>query len=408
MLIGDNSKRIRGASPSGPAGSTSGVNAGSGAAGSRGLPMSSRMVVLSSTSDLPRLEIDARIDPGVGQVGNQIHDQAEESENIEIGEHHRIVAVEHAFEAEQAKAVEREYRLDQQRAGKERADEGGRKAGDHQHHGVAEDVAVEHLGFGTALGARGEHILLAQFLEERVLGEQRHGGERGKPHGNDRQRQVPEIIEDLVPQRKLRPAVGGQPAQRENLEKRAAGEQDDEQDREQEPGDGIADDDDAGGPGVERRAVAHRLADAERNRDQVAQQRHPDAERYRDRQLLLDELDHGDVAEIALAEIEARIVAEHDEKALISRLVEAELLFQALDEFRIEPLGAAIFRIDVALGAALHAARAEVAGGAGNARGRPGIAAGELRDDALHRPAGGELHHDERYQHDPENRGNHE
>src|ERR1700685_3391134 len=90
MLIGDNSKRIRGASPSGPAGSRSGVSAGSGAAGSRGLPMSSRMVVLSSTSDLPRLEIDARIDPGVGQVGNQIHDQAGGRENIEIGEHHRI------------------------------------------------------------------------------------------------------------------------------------------------------------------------------------------------------------------------------------------------------------------------------------------------------------------------------
>src|SRR5580704_10861045 len=170
MLIGDNSKRMRGARPSGPDGSMSGVNAGSRAAGSRGLPMSSRMAVLSSTSDLPRLEIDARIDPGVGQVGNQVHDQADESENIEIGEHHRIVAVEHAFEAEQPKAIEREYRLDQQRAGEERADEGGRKAGDHQHHGVAEDVAVEHLGFGTALGARGEHILLAQFLEERVLG----------------------------------------------------------------------------------------------------------------------------------------------------------------------------------------------------------------------------------------------
>src|SRR6202795_370711 len=225
MLIGDNSKRIRGASPSGPAGSTSGVNAGSGAAGSRGPSTSSSMVVLTSTSDLPRLEIDARIDPGISQVGNQIHDQADESENVEIGEHHRIVAVEHAFEAEQAEAVEREYGLDQQRAGKECADEGGRKAGDHQHHGIAENVAVEHLQLGAALGARGQHILLAQFLEERVFGEQRHGGERGEPHGNDRQRQVPEIIEDLVPRRKLRPPVGGQPAHRKNLEERTAGEQ---------------------------------------------------------------------------------------------------------------------------------------------------------------------------------------
>src|ERR1700735_5685073 len=96
MLIGDNSKRIRGASPRGPAGSTSGVNAGSGAAGSRG-PKSSRMVVLSSTSDLPRLEIDARIDPGIGQVGNQVHDQADESENVEVGVHDRVGGVAHAL-----------------------------------------------------------------------------------------------------------------------------------------------------------------------------------------------------------------------------------------------------------------------------------------------------------------------
>src|SRR3984885_11299878 len=373
--IGENWKRSRGTRPSGPVGSLSGVNGGLGAAGSAGPSTSSTRVVFSSPSALPRFEIDARIDPGIGQVGDQIHDQADEGENIEIGEHHRIVAVEHAFEAEQAQTVEREYGLDQQRAGKERADEGGREAGNHQHHGVAENVAVEHLGFGAALGARGEHILLAQFLEERVLGQERHGGKRGKPHGYDRQGQVPEIIEDLLPQRKLRPAVRGQPAQRENLEERAAGEQDDEQDREQESGDGVPDDDDAGGPGVERRAVAHRLADAERDRNQVAQQRHPDAERDRDRQLLLDQLDHGDVAKIALAEIKAQIVTEHDEKSLIGRLVEAELLFQAFDEFGGEPLGAAIFRIDVALGAALHAARAEIAGGAGNARGRPGIAA---------------------------------
>src|SRR5580692_2416749 len=126
MLIGDNSRRIRGASPSGPAGSTSGVNAGSGAAGSRGRPMSSLRGVLTSTSDLPRLEIDAWIDPGIGQVGNQIHHEADQGENVEIGEHHRIVAVEHALEAEQAEAVQRKYGLDQQRAGKERADEGGR------------------------------------------------------------------------------------------------------------------------------------------------------------------------------------------------------------------------------------------------------------------------------------------
>ncbi len=39
----------------------------------------------------------------------------------------------------------------------------------------------------------------------------------------------------------------------------------------------------------------------------------------------------------------------HQEEALIGRLVEAELLFQAFDEFGIEALRAAIFGIDVDL-----------------------------------------------------------
>jgi len=94
-----------------------------------------------------------------------------------------------------------------------------------------------------------------------------------------------------------------------------------------------------------------------------------------------------------VAEVEARIIPQHDEKALIGRLVEAELLFQALDEFGIEALRAAIFRVEVHLRAALHpAARAEIAArGAGDARSRAGIGAGELRDDALHWAAGRKL-----------------
>src|SRR5580658_9432294 len=120
MLIGENSKPSgRPASPIGPAGSTSGLSAASSTAGSIFLLAHD---LTSSTSHLPRLEIDARIDPGVGQVGHQIHDQAEQCENVEIGEHDGVVAIEHAFEAQESEAVEREDCLDQQRAGKEGAD----------------------------------------------------------------------------------------------------------------------------------------------------------------------------------------------------------------------------------------------------------------------------------------------
>ena len=219
---------------------------------------------------------------------------------------------------------------------------------------------------------------------------------------------MPEIIADLVIPGELRPAVRYQSAQRKDLKERAAGEQDDEQNGEQKSRNGVADDDDAGRPHVERRAVPYRLADAERDRDQIAQQRHPDAERDRDRQFLLDKLDDADVAKIAVAEIEARIVPEHLEKAHIGGLVEAELLFQALDEFGIETLRAAIFGIEVHLGGAVGALGAEVSTGTGDARGCAGVAAGELRDHAFHRAAGRELDDGEGHQHDPKDSGDHE
>ena len=65
-------------------------------------------------SHLPRFKIDARIDPCVGEVGEQIHHEAEQRKNIEIGKDHRIIAVDDRFIREQAQAIERENTLDQQ------------------------------------------------------------------------------------------------------------------------------------------------------------------------------------------------------------------------------------------------------------------------------------------------------
>src|ERR1700733_2296328 len=315
LLSGDSAKRLGcGSTPSGPVGSASGIGRSAAGAGLLSLP---RGWVLTSTSHLSGFKVDAWVDPRVGEVGDQAHDQSDQRKYVKIGEDHRIIAVEYALETEQTESVQREDRLDQQRAGEEGADEGARKAGDHYQHGIAEDVAVQHLAFRAALGARGQHVLLAQLFQERVFGQKRRRGEGGKRHRHDRQGQVPEIIEDFFPPRKLRPAVGGQSAQREDIEERAAGKQDDEQDREQESGDRVADDDHTGRPHVELRAVAHGLADAERYRNQITEQRHPDPERDRDRQLLPDELQDADVAEIALAEVEAHVVPQHEEKALI-------------------------------------------------------------------------------------------
>src|SRR6476660_9784396 len=78
------------------------------------------MPVRASTSDLPRLEVDARIDPRVGEIGNQINDYADKRKNVECGEYDRIIAIENALKTQKAKAIERKNRFDQQRAGEER------------------------------------------------------------------------------------------------------------------------------------------------------------------------------------------------------------------------------------------------------------------------------------------------
>src|SRR5262249_35667222 len=142
------------------------------------------------------------------------------------------------------------------------------------------------------------------------------------------------------------------------------------QDRDQESRQCVTDDDDRRRPDVEARTVGDGLTDTERNSDQVTEQGHPDAERDRDRQLLLDELDHRGVAEIALAEVEGRVVADHQEETLVGRLVEAELLLKVLDEFRIEALRTAVFRRSrIDLRAALHRVSAgKIAPATGDAR----------------------------------------
>jgi hypothetical protein len=151
------------------------------------------------------------------------------------------------------------------------------------------------------------------------------------------------------------PGVGGEPARGEPLEERAAGEHHQQEHGHQEARDGIADHQHARGPGIELLAVVHGLADAEGDRDEIGDERHPDAERDGDGKLLLDELHHADVAEVALAEIEQEIVLHHQDEALVRRLVEAELLLEALDEFLVEPLGAPILGAGVAAALAICA-----------------------------------------------------
>ena len=63
---------------------------------------------------------------------------------------------------------------------------------------VAEHVLPQHLALGQALGARGQHVLLADLLEEGVLGQHGRHREAAQHHGRHRQRDVPEVVDDLA------------------------------------------------------------------------------------------------------------------------------------------------------------------------------------------------------------------
>ena len=137
---------------------------------------------------------------------------------------------------------------------------------------------------------------------------------------------MPEIVENVLAPRHCGCIIGMQPPQRKPVEIRPSGKQHDKQNGEQEARNGIADDDGARSPDIEWRAVGDRLLNAQRNGNQIGGERHPEPERDGDGQFFPDQCEDADIAEIALAEIEARVIPQHQEEAFVGRLVEPELL----------------------------------------------------------------------------------
>ncbi|MNW07075.1 hypothetical protein D3C71_2036080 [compost metagenome] len=79
----------------------------------------------------------------------------------------------------------------------------------------------------------------------------------------------------------------------------------------------------------------HRFADPKRNRHQVDNQRPPQSEGDRHRQAVFDELNYRGAAEQAVAEIEADVVPEHFEIALVNGFVETVAVGDLSDHLRI-------------------------------------------------------------------------
>ena len=219
---------------------------------------------------------------------------------------------------------------------------------------------------------------------------------------------MPEVVDDAVEPTEGLPVLGSESAQREPVEEAAPREQDNEQDREEESRDRVADDDRGARPYVEGGAVTHRLGDAERYRDQVHEERRPQAERDRHVHLVDDEPDDGPVAEIALPEIEAEIVPDHREETLDRGAVESVHPLDLAHEFGIEPARSPVPPGEVSTGARDQFPAA----GAGDARGDvdagPDAGFADLREKLFHRAAGRHVNDDEVENHDPEQGRDHE
>src|SRR5262245_26544071 len=120
---------------------------------------------VSKVSDLPRLEVDARIDQCIDEIRNKVNDEAKQRKNVERRKHHRIVAIDHALKAQEPQAIERENRLDQQRTREECVNERAGEASDDQQHGIAEHMAIEDLALSQSLRLRRQYVLLAYLVQ---------------------------------------------------------------------------------------------------------------------------------------------------------------------------------------------------------------------------------------------------
>ena len=145
---------------------------------------------------------------------------------------------------------------------------------------------------------------------------------------------MPEIIRDFAQQRQLVKIFRGQTAQGKNLIVRAAGKHHQQQDRKQKARNGIGHDDQTAGKSIKAAAIAHRFANAQRDRHQIGNQGRPQPQRYGDRHLFQHQIHHADRAEITFAKIEAHIVPHHLQEPLHRRFVKAEFFFQFGYKFR--------------------------------------------------------------------------
>ena len=232
-------------------------------------------------------------------------------------------------------------------------------------------MLVEHLPLGQPLGPGGDHVLLSDLFKKGIFGQDGRDGKAAKNHSRDRHRDVPQVIDDARTPAELVPVARREATQREPLQLTAKHHQ--QHHAENKARNRVADQHQQRRDQIEARTGAHRLGDAKRHRNEIADEKRPQPKADRHRQFLDDQRADIAVLEKAFTQVEARKLPQHLPKAFMRRFVEAVQRLDLFDALRINTL-----RPPVAQAPAFSPAT-----------GCAGLAFGQVLFD---RPAGHELH----------------
>ena len=149
------------------------------------------------------IEADPRIEQPVGQIGEQVHQHVGDGDEQDAALHQRVVAEADRLDQQPADAGPREDRLGDDRAGQHRAELQADDRDD-RNQAVAERVAHDGAQPRQPARARGEHVELAQLLEQARA---RHPRQDRRQRGAERDGRQHEMRQ-AVPV----PATGSQPS----------------------------------------------------------------------------------------------------------------------------------------------------------------------------------------------------
>src|SRR3989442_1218092 len=269
-------------------------------------------------------------DPGVQPGIEQIDDQIDEDDDERGQQHHRLhdrnIATQDGIDDEAAQPVERKNGLrDHQPAHQEgelRADDG-----DHRQHGIFQSMFDDHEELAQALRPGRANVVLPHDLQHRRARQARAHRGIAVAHGDDGPEQLLDVLPRVLPER-------------DEHQRRAPLEVDDEEEDEQDAGPEVrdrqtADADDAHAivhPGVLPDGRQRAQRDGDQGRDQRREDGHLEGQGEADTHLL----DHRRPGPQRVAEVQANDAPDPGEELHVERAVEPQLVSHLLELSQVD------------------------------------------------------------------------